>query len=370
MSRGAACAPDSLAIHEKVVGRPAGVDKNTTMDPIETDRLRLRPLRTGDAAVIHAYRNSTATAEYQTWKLPYTVEQAERLIGDVSEIGGIVAGHWYALGIELAATGELIGDLAVHRHDTFPTAEIGYTLAPEHQRRGLATEAVEALISHLFEVIGLWRLEAMLDPRNIDSEMMLERVGFLYEGNRVESYFNDPEWSDDGVYGMRRADWTAWRSRPRHGPQAVHLVSVTPDNLRTVLALRTHHSQERFVGPVVKSLADAAVPPVENGQPLVPWFRAIEADGELAGFVMLARATAALPTTWLWRLLIDRRHQRRGIGSQVVDQICTMLRESGERALKVSYVPGRGTPAPLYLRRGFVPTGEMEDDEIVLELKL
>ncbi len=340
------------------------------MEPILTERLLLRPFVPTDAEVVSAYRSDPAVVEYQDWKLPYPVERAAESIVKYTMVGGVVAGKGYNLAVQRRDTGELIGDIYIGRHDSFPTAEVGYTFATAHQGHGYATEALNAVIVYLFDGLGLRRLEASLDPRNVASEMLLERVGFRYEGTRVESFFNDPEWSDDGIYGMRRSDWETWLSRPRHRPQTVHLVEVTWDNRRAVAAIETHHSQRRFVTPVVNSLADAIVPPLSDGVPAVPWFRAIEADGELVGFVMLARATTSWPTTILWRLLIGRLHQRRGIGSIVLDQVCEMLRSAGETVIQVHYVPGRGTPAPLYLGYGFVPTGETAGEEIVAELEL
>ena len=48
---------------------------------------------------------------------------------------------------------------------------------------------------------------------------------------------------------MTRADWEAWRDRPRTPPEDVRLVPVTQENKAAVLALRTHHSQRAFVAP-------------------------------------------------------------------------------------------------------------------------
>jgi diamine N-acetyltransferase len=104
--------------------------------------------------------------------------------------------------------------------------------------------------------------------------------------------------------------------------------------------------------------------------PVVPWYRAVEADGELVGFVMLAERTAAHPEAYLWRLLIDRRHQRRGIGDLVLASLAARLRAEGHDTLLVSWAPGAGGPEPFYLARGFVPTGVVEDGEIEARLRL
>jgi diamine N-acetyltransferase len=77
---------------------------------------------------------------------------------------------------------------------------------------------------------------------------------------------------------------------------------------------------------------------------------------------MLADISPTVPHPYLWRLLIDRGHQRRGIGRQVLDLIVADRRSKGDKRLVVSYKPGLGSPEPLYRKYGFVPTGKVDDD--------
>ncbi len=74
------------------------------------------------------------------------------------------------------------------------------------------------------------RVEGMLHPDNPASAMVLERVGMLFEGHTRSSFWVGDENSDDWLYGMTRADWEAWRDRPRSRPDEVRLVEITPDN--------------------------------------------------------------------------------------------------------------------------------------------
>jgi ribosomal protein S18 acetylase RimI-like enzyme len=85
---------------------------------------------------------------------------------------------------------------------------------------------------------------------------------------------------------------------------------------------------------------------------------------------MLAQRTDAHPEAYLWRLLIDRRHQRRGIGTSALQLLFERLRAHGHESLLVSWHPGPGGPGPLYERLGFVPTGELEEDEVIARLQL
>ncbi len=128
-------------------------------------------------------------------------------------------------------------------------------------------------------------------------------------------------------------------------------------------------AQERFVSSVAESLEEAAATP--EG---APWYRAIYADDEPVGFVMLSwdatPAPGILGPYFLWRILIDRRHQRQGFGREALTQVVDLLRADGVRELLTSYHPGEGEPWPFYRRFGFEPTGEIDDGEIVLRLDL
>jgi diamine N-acetyltransferase len=200
--------------------------------------------------------------------------------------------------------------------------------------------------------------------------MVLERIGMRFEGHTRSSFWLDEDNSDDWIYGMLRADREAWRDRERRRPDSVELVVVTADNLRATMRLETHKSQEQFVAPVTQSLCEALVPPVERGVTVVPWYRAVAADGVLAGFVMLARSQPGAEEPWLWRLLVDRMHQRRAIGTRILDLVIEQCREWGDDTLLTSWRPGKGSPEPMYLARGFVPTGEIDDGEVVARLSL
>ncbi|HEY6634407.1 MAG TPA: GNAT family N-acetyltransferase [Acidimicrobiia bacterium] len=81
------------------------------------------------------------------------------------------------------------------------------------------------------------------------------------------------------------------------------------------------------------------------------------------GFVMMALATDHHPDPYLWRLLVDRMHQRRGIGTRIMAMVVDQCREWGASALVTSWEEGPGSPRPFYLRLGFEPTGRIIDEE-------
>ena len=339
-------------------------------ESLRTDRLLLRPMRAGDAEPLAARRSDPEVARYQNWTAPFPIDRARTIVAEVAAMEGPADGEWWMLTIADPDDRAVLGDLVVHLTWQGRTAEIGYSLARDAWGRGYAVEAATELVRHLFDVVGVTRIEAMLHPDNPASAMVLERIGMRFEGHTRSSFWLDDDNSDDWLYGMVRTDWDAWNHRPRHRPDAVEFVEVSTDNLRATMRLATQKSQERFVAPVTQSLAEALVPPVENGVTVDPWYRAVEADGELVGFVMVARSQRGAEEPWLWRLLVDRMHQRRGIGSRVVDLVADQCRAWGDATVLTSWVPGKGSPAPMYLAQGFVPTGEIDDGEIVARLTL
>jgi diamine N-acetyltransferase len=137
------------------------------------------------------------------------------------------------------------------------------------------------------------------------------------------------------------------------------------------LALRVAPAQQRFVGTVAGALADAVVIPEGNA-----WYRAVFAAHEPVGFVMLSWNVTPDPPRiigpwFLWKLLIDERHQGRGHGREAVLLVAEIVRANGAKELLTSCVPGDGGPEGFYNRLGFVPTGDVDGNgEVILALKL
>jgi GNAT superfamily N-acetyltransferase len=147
---------------------------------------------------------------------------------------------------------------------------------------------------------------------------------------------------------------------------AITLREITADNDQSVRALRSTPEQEKFVSTVSYSLAEARDNPQGN-----PWFRAVYADERPVGFVMLSWNVEPQPPDingpwFLWKLLIDHGHQRRGYGREVVRQIIELVRDHGGTELLTSCVDGEGGPAGFYAQLGFVPTGELDPEGEVL----
>jgi diamine N-acetyltransferase len=99
-------------------------------------------------------------------------------------------------------------------------------------------------------------------------------------------------------------------------------------------------------------------------------------DGETpVGFVMISDEVDDLPgyiPHYLWKLLIDRRHQLRGYGTAALGLVAAYFRDwPGVEVLSTSAGQGPGSPIPFYERYGFRQTGELVfDNEVLLQLAL
>jgi RimJ/RimL family protein N-acetyltransferase len=348
------------------VTTPHGVSaelNDVMFTPIRTERLLLRAFEPEDAEGLWRRRNEPEVARFQNWELPFSRERVDSMVAELVAMDGPENDEWWMAIVADAASGETLGDLALHLSWEGRTAEVGYTFAAEHWGLGYAVEAVEALIEYLYRKLGVTRTFGMLHPDNPASAMVLERVGMLFEGHTRLSFWLGDDCSDDWIYGMTRGDWQTWIDRSRTRPGRVRLVEVNAANVGDVSRLTTHKTQERFVAPMLQSFTDALFPEIVDGAPVVPWMRAVEADGTLIGFVMLALRTEHHPEPFLWRLLIDRLHQRRGIGGAVLDLVAEECRAMGNETLLTSWGEGKGSPGPFYLANGFVPTGRVIDGE-------
>jgi RimJ/RimL family protein N-acetyltransferase len=174
---------------------------------IVTDRLRIDDLVPEDAPVLFGYRSDPAVGRFQSWS-PASVDETRAFI--VRNASGAFgeSGAWYQLGIRSAATRELVGDLGVRfLAQDDPQVEIGFTIAPAHQRQGFGKSAVTALLDYLFTVAARRRVFASVDPRNEASMALLRNVGMRQEAHFRQSLLWRGEWVDDVVFARLRSEW-------------------------------------------------------------------------------------------------------------------------------------------------------------------
>jgi RimJ/RimL family protein N-acetyltransferase len=164
------------------------VPADPRFDSLETRRLVIRRFRRADVDTFAAYRANPDVARYQGWEPSYTADEGAGFVAELAGIDPGTPGEWFQFALEDKAERSLIGDcgLRIDEHDA-SVAELGFTLAKERQGRGLATEAVLAVLAYSFDRLGVRRVLAVTDARNDRSISLLERVGMRrIETRRVE----------------------------------------------------------------------------------------------------------------------------------------------------------------------------------------
>ena len=151
------------------------------------------------------------------------------------------------------------------------------------------------------------------------------------------------------------------------------LKEITNKNIWKVCELEPFEDQKDFVAENIQSLAEAYATRNEgnNALPL-----AVYNDAELIGFVMIGKGTVGneeesdliKENYSLWRLMIDKKNQRQGLGRQTIDAAMDLIRTFPfgiAQKVWLSYEPENTRARDIYRKYGFVENGEMCGNEII-----
>jgi RimJ/RimL family protein N-acetyltransferase len=178
--------------------------------PVTTTRLSLRPLVATDAEDLVAYRSLDDVCRYIPFE-PMTIEAVAAKLTGVWQRQAIGAeGEGLTLGIELARTGRVIGDLMLYFQSAeHRSGEIGWVLHPGHSGNGYATEAAHALLHLAFDQLELHRVTARVDARNLASLRLAERLGMRREAHLVRNEWFKGAWSNEIDLALLEDEWAA-----------------------------------------------------------------------------------------------------------------------------------------------------------------
>jgi RimJ/RimL family protein N-acetyltransferase len=174
---------------------------------VETSRLRLRAIASGDWSAIFAYMSDPRVTAF----LPEGVldEEASRTFArkHAGEDGGAVA-------VVEKASGEMIGHMPFHPWFVPQTHEIGWALGHDHQGKGYATEAGQALLAYAFGPLKAHRVIATCQPENRASWHVAEKLGLRREAHFRECLYRAPGvWWDEYFYALLAQEYEERGSR-------------------------------------------------------------------------------------------------------------------------------------------------------------
>ncbi|MDJ0334047.1 GNAT family protein [Salinibacterium sp. G-O1] len=184
---------------------------------ISTPRLLLRAMTSGDVDDVHAYMSNPDVCRFLLHE-PRSRETVALKIEEWSTMGRLaVPGDDLQLAMEFTTDDPEAGRVIGHTYFKLTsvddvTAEIGWTLHPGFEGKGYATEAAAAMLAYAFTTLGLNRVYAELDPRNIASVALCGRLGMREEAHFREHMWLKGEWSDTGIHAILRSEWSARQS--------------------------------------------------------------------------------------------------------------------------------------------------------------
>lgn len=173
-------------------------------------RVALRPVSERDIAALVSYRSLPEVCRY----VPFEPMDAD-------DVRARIRGRWACramrsdgdvlfFGVELAATGTLIGDVQISCASLqHLCGEIGYVLNPAYAGHGYATEAVHRLLHLAFDDLGFRRMLARVDADNAASARLAARLGMRQEAHLVQNEWFKGRWSDELDFAMLESEWRA-----------------------------------------------------------------------------------------------------------------------------------------------------------------
>ena len=166
-----------------------------------TKRLRLRPFRGSDLKALHALYGDADNLRYWSVEASPNLERTRKVL------------HWhiayrpqyYTLwAIERRNRPGAIGMINYHRRDRREKrVDVGWLILPAHQGKGYTTEAGHALLRHLFDDLGIHKVEALIHPDNKPSAALARRLGFRLEGGPIrDRWLVSGQWHSVMLYGL------------------------------------------------------------------------------------------------------------------------------------------------------------------------
>lgn len=181
-------------------------DADSTL--LETPRLRLRRFTEDDGAAFLAYRRDPEIARYQSWESCSAEEAAAFIEEQQALLWPVEPGKWFQFAIELKDGGALAGDCAFKlNEDDARQAEIGFTLARQHQHQGYGAEAIARVLGYGFDELRLHRIIAVTDCENYPAVALLERLSFRREAHFIQNVWFKGKWGDEYLYALLRDEW-------------------------------------------------------------------------------------------------------------------------------------------------------------------
>lgn len=175
---------------------------------LETDRLILRQFRNDDAEYMFKnWASDSKVTEFLTWQPHENVEVTKELLNNwIHRYSDLSFYNWV---IERKDMGEIIGNISVIKlEEKIEAAEIGYCMGSRWWGQGIMPEALNAVITYLFDEVGMNRIAACHDSNNPKSGRVMVKAGMKLEGILREAAKNRHGRYDKVYYSILKSDYS------------------------------------------------------------------------------------------------------------------------------------------------------------------
>ena len=164
------------------------------------ERLYFKPVSLDDVAEIHKFASDKNVSRFIGWNLSSTMDDTLELVESMLEKEKDDIGIYAS--IFLKSTKTLIGTCMIFNFDLKAKhAEVGYVLSADYWNKGYGTETISLMVDYAFEELKLHKLHARVTDVNVGSSKILEKNGFLLEGNFKDYYFVDDKYYNGLFWG-------------------------------------------------------------------------------------------------------------------------------------------------------------------------
>ncbi len=176
---------------------------------LSTPRLLIRPMLEADAGLLSVVRTHPRNAPFVPRPLAQTEAEIQDFLQKFRGKDRRQTGYFGA--ICLSETQALIGSISYLRFGVKSMwAEVAYEIHPDHWGHGYATEALRAILGHVFQVMRprIQTVKAIVNPQNLASCQVLTHCHFEEKPILSSQYWEPGRWGDVSVYELDRRRWS------------------------------------------------------------------------------------------------------------------------------------------------------------------
>ncbi|KOS69346.1 GNAT family acetyltransferase [Lysinibacillus contaminans] len=172
---------------------------------LHTERLHLRTMKASDShSLFKIWSDPDVTKFLNISSFTYEEQSTEifALLGELARDN--IASNFTIIERE---SNEIIGTCGFNSIDFENSkAEIGVSIAKAYWGMGYASEGINALVNYTFQTLELNRIEAKVEPENVNSIKVLTKLNFTFEGTLRQYEKSKGKLIDINMYSRLRTD--------------------------------------------------------------------------------------------------------------------------------------------------------------------